>query len=294
MRLVRSFLDAAWRIAVFVIIVRALAAVIRRAVPGSDDDAISFLIREALDFVSLLVAAWIMGKIEGRTIADYGLPWRSMFRARFWRGALLGFAAGTALVCAMWVCGVFRFGTLALHGLDIAKWAVAWAFAFVLVGLYEEFAARGYALVTLARGIGFWPAAVLSAVFFGWSHHGNTGEDWIGLFNAGFFGLLQCFFLRRTGSLWFPIGLHAAFDWSETYFYGVADSGQKLPGHLFESVSQGAPWLSGGTVGPEGSVLATALVAAMWLLFRQRKSRDLSENIAESFDPRAQPSSGGM
>ena len=265
MKLIRSFLDAAWRLAAFIGIVAALTALIQRAVPGQDD-AIVFLIREALGFVALLVAAWIMGKIEGRTMADYGLPWRSMFRARFWQGILVGFAAGTTLVGAMWACGVFSFGSLALHGLDVAKWGGAWALAFVLVGLYEEFAVRGYPLATLARGIGFWPAALCSAVFFGWWHHSNTGEDWIGLFNAAFFGLFQCFLLRRTGSLWFPIGLHAAFDWSETYFYGVADSGQKLPGHLFESTTQGAPWLSGGTVGPEGSVLATALVAALWLV----------------------------
>jgi hypothetical protein len=196
----------------------------------------------------------------------------------------------------MWACGVFTFGTLALHGFDIAKWALAWALAFLLVGLYEEFSARGYPLVALARGIGFWPAAVLSAAFFGWSHHNNTGEDWIGLFNAGFFGLLQCFLLRRTGNLWFPIGVHAAFDWSETYFYGVADSGQKLPGHLLESTTSGAPWLSGGTVGPEGSVLATALVVVLWLvcamLLRKRSRDDLAHDIPEALDAGAHGPSG--
>jgi membrane protease YdiL (CAAX protease family) len=142
--------------------------------------------------------------------------------------------------------------------------------------------------LTLASGIGFWPAAIASAVYFGYSHHNNTGEDWIGLFNAGFFGLFQCFLLRRTGNRWFPIGVHAAFDWSETYFYGVADSGQKLPGHLFESTTSGVPWLSGGTVGPEGSVLATALVAAMWLacavLLRERSGDDVSRNVAQSLN----------
>lgn len=85
-----------------------------------------------------------MGKIEGLAIADYGLSWRSMFQARFWRGTLVGFAAGTVLVSAMWVSGDFQFGTLALHGSDIVKWAAAWGCAFVLLGLYEEFAVRGY------------------------------------------------------------------------------------------------------------------------------------------------------
>ena len=55
----------------------------------------------------------------------------------------------------------------------------------------------------------------------GYSHRGNAGEEWIGLFNAALFGLLACFLLRRTGNLWMPIGLHMAFDWGETYLYGV-------------------------------------------------------------------------
>ena len=207
-----------------------------------------------------------MGRIEGRTIADYGLPWRGMFRVQFWQGVLLGFASITGLLAAMRGVGVFYFGSIALHGTDIWKWAVVYAFVFTLVALREEFRARGYGLFTLSAGIGFWPAAILSAAFFGYSHHGNSGEDWIGLFNAGAFGLLACFLLHRTGNLWMPIGLHLAFDWGETYFYGVADSGQTLPGHLLNSTSSGPPWLSGGTVGPEGSLLCTLLIVLAWVI----------------------------
>ena len=114
----------------------------------------------------------------------------------------------------------------------------------------------------------YWFLACRSFIggIFGYSHHGNSGEDWIGLLNAGAFGLLACFLLRTTGNLWMPIGLHAAFDWGETYFYGVADSGQTLPGHLLNSSSSGPAWLSGGTVGPNGSVLCTLLIVMVWLI----------------------------
>jgi len=57
-----------------------------------------------------------------------------------------------------------------------------------------------------------------------------------------------------------------AFDWGETYFYGVANSGHKLPGHLLNSTSSGPAWLSGGTVGPEGSLLCTLLTVVVWLI----------------------------
>ena len=74
-------------------------------------------------------------------------------------------------------------------------------------------------------------------------------------------GMFFCFTLRRTGNLWFPIGMHAAWDWGETYFYGVADSGLKPIGNLLASTSRGNHWISGGSVGPEGSIFALVVLA---------------------------------
>jgi membrane protease YdiL (CAAX protease family) len=269
-----SELRAGWRLLIFLAIVVTLTEanrlVIGRLLYGAGDTA-SFLVFELADFLIFLFASRIMGLIEGRTIADYGLPWRRMFRIRFWQGVLIGFASLTCLLIAMRTAGVFHFGGIALHGFQICLWAAGYALVFVLVALREEFRARGYGLFTLSAGIGFWPAAIVSSAYFGYSHHGNSGEDWVGLVNAGAFGLLLCFLLRRTGNLWLPIGFHMAFDWGETYFYGVADSGQVLPGHLLNSCGSGAALLSGGTVGPEGSLLCTLLIVvvgvicAVWL-----------------------------
>jgi uncharacterized protein len=264
-----SELRVIWRLLIFLAMVIVLTngsrLAMRRLFRGVDPTAV-FLVSELMDFLIFLFASWIMGRIEGRTVADYGLPWRHAFRTQFWRGAVIGFAAITALLLAMRGIGVFHLEGIALHGGDVWKWAIAWGLVFILVALREEFRARGYGLFTLSAGIGFWPSAILSAAFFGYSHHGNSGEDWIGLINAGVFGLLACFLLRRTGSLWLPIGVHMAFDWGETYFYGVADSGQVLPGHLLNSSSSGTAWLSGGAVGPEGSALCTVTLIVVWLI----------------------------
>ena len=264
-----SELRVGWRLLIFLAMVMALIKatnlMIRRFLYGVDDTTL-FLAGELTDFFIFLLASWIMGRIEGRSIGDYGLPWRRMFGGQFWWGALLGFASATILMVGMRLCGALKFGTIALRGADLWKWATIWVMVFALVALREEFRSRGYGLFTLSSGIGFWPAAILSAAYFGYSHHGNSGEDWIGLFNAGAFGLFACLLLRRTGDLWLPIGFHMAFDWGETYFYGVADSGQVLPGHLLNSSSSGPAWLSGGTVGPEGSLLCTLLLVVLWLI----------------------------
>jgi hypothetical protein len=178
-------------------------------------------------------------------------------------------AGQRAVPGSWWLCdsrAVVYFGRIAPRGADIWKGAIAYGLVFILVALREGFHARGYGLYTPSAGIGFWPAAILSSASFGYSHHNNTGEDWVGLFNAGAFGLLACLLLRRTGNLWMPIGLHMAFDWGETYYYGVSDSGQTLRGHLLNSSSFGSAWLSGGTVGPKGSLIPSLLIVVVWLV----------------------------
>jgi membrane protease YdiL (CAAX protease family) len=264
----RAFFGAAelrsgWRLLIFFALIFALrngsSQALHQLLRGADTATV-FLVNEILDFLFFFLASWIMGRLENRNIATYGLPWRRMFRFQFWQGFLLGFASITVLLLAMRGLGVFHFAGVALHGLDVWKWGIVYTLVFSLVALREEFRDRGYALFTLSTGVGFWPAALISAAYFGYSHHTNSGENWIGLCNAGLFGLFACVLLRRTGDLWMPIGAHMAFDWGETYFYGVADSGNVTPGHLLNTSSSGPFWLSGGTVGPEGSVLCTAVL----------------------------------
>jgi hypothetical protein len=65
------------------------------------------------------------------------------------------------------------------------------------------------------------------------------------------------------------MGFHAAWDWGETFFYSVPDSGMVAPGHLLSSSLRGAPWLSGGSVGPEGSLLCFVVIAITWIAFER-------------------------
>jgi membrane protease YdiL (CAAX protease family) len=82
-----------------------------------------------------------------------------------------------------------------------------------------------------------------------------------------FFSLFACFTLRRTGSLWFAVGLHAAGDYAESFVYSVPDSGMKATGHLLNSSFHGARWLTGGTIGPEGSVLDFVVFLIAFIVF---------------------------
>ena len=162
----------------------------------------------------------------------------------------------------------FRITGLALHGTAILSSLVEWSIAFLLVGLFEEYAFRGYVQYTLASGMGFWPAAFLMSGLFGLAHFIlNPNENAVGSVAVVPFGLLLCLFLRRTGNLWCAVGFHFAYDWGQTFFYGVPDSGIVPYHNLFNSVFSGPRWLTGGAVGPEASILTPIALLIVALVF---------------------------
>ena len=115
---------------------------------------------------------------------------------------------------------------------------------------------------TLTRGLGFWPAALVTSFLFGAAHISNHGESLLGLSAVVAAGLVFCLLLRATGSLWVGIGFHAAWDWAQSYFYGTPDSGLLAHGHFLVSHAAGNARLSGSEAGPEGSVLAAPVMIA--------------------------------
>jgi membrane protease YdiL (CAAX protease family) len=222
---------------------------------------------EAALMLGALLPAFVMGYIEGRSVDDYGLPHGQSFGKLFWIGAVWGLVAITILLGAMRAVHVVSFGQVALHGIRIVKFAAFWAVFFLLVGVFEEFLLRGYLLFTTAQRAGFWRAAALLSCAFGAIHLNNAGEGLVGAFGAAAIGFFFCLTLRRTGNLWFAVGFHASWDWGETYLYAVPNSGTNAPGHLLSSSFSGNPWLTGGTVGPEGSVLCFVLLVVLWVVF---------------------------
>ena len=207
---------------------------------------------------------------------------------------ILQFAVVWGLVFLLVGCveeGTFRCYGLATLVRGINFW---WALAFVAgVCLYAHFFVPGESTlgVQIFAAVGlvpcflvhfkrvpssnFWQAAWASSTGFGFVHTFNSGENWIGIFAAAFIGFVFCVSIWVTGSAWWAIGCHAAWDWAETYFYGTADSGFVAPGHLFTTSPTGNPLWSGGSDGPEGSLLILPIVLIMliWLLIVYRRPR---------------------
>jgi membrane protease YdiL (CAAX protease family) len=189
-----------------------------------------------------------------------------------WRAAATGLAAGftlmAATLAAMSALGGYQFGAVALAPAQIPGSAALYALFALSVAVFEETLFRSFVLVQLSRAFGFWPAAVVTAALFGLAHSGNLGEAPFGLLVAALGGLVFAYAFWRTGALWFSIGFHAAFAYAEDFVFGVPDSGNVQQGALLHPLIHGPDWLTGGKVGPEGSLLALAAILAAALVVR--------------------------
>ena len=239
----------------------------------------------------VILGTWVAARMENRPLAEYGVPPQSAFGARFWEGCVWGFAMLSAVVLCIRLTGHFEINSVALAGGDILKYAAGWAIVFWAVAINEEFIFRCYLLFLYTRRMTFWQSSLVLSALFGIAHLGNPNENIFGILQVVVVGLIFCLTIRRTGTLWLAVGFHAAWDWAQTFFYGTADSGLMGQGHFLNSSSAGPKWITGGGAGPEGSLIAFAVLLLFALLVHLRfpKARYLTTKEQEAQARLAQP-----
>jgi len=293
-------LRAGWSLALFVILVVLASFGLFYAMRTLNMPALASgagmtpsgtIVQEGLSLLVVAIPALIMSAIERRRFARYNVGGANRLAA-FGKGLVSGLAMLSILIGLLAAAGAIDFAGVAIGGGAIVTYAVEWLVAFILVGLFEEFAFRGYLQFTLSRGIaglagwlgagqkaaaiGFWVAAIVfSVVLFALVHTSNGGETAMGIVAVSLAGFTFVFSLWWTGSLWWAIGFHAAWDWAQSYLYGVADSGLVSEGHLLVTNPAGNALLSGGTTGPEGSVLVIPVLLASMVLVAKTMPRRL-------------------
>ena len=179
----------------------------------------------------------------------------------------LGLACGAGLmgliVASLWTAGAWT-GELAAVSIEQAVGMILLsALLWLTQSTHEEGLYRGYAFVQLSRALSFWPAAAIISLLFGWAHVGQDGATPISLLFAGLFALVAAYSFLRTGSLWFALGFHAAWNFIQSFVFGLANSGGNSPGSLLSSTLHGSPLLTGGSAGPEGSLLSLLAIVAL-------------------------------
>ena len=276
-------LRAGWRLIIFCALVFVigfaaqvlLSGVALPSYPGLHP--VTLMVDDAVLLSVALAATAIMAKIERRTLATYGLPrFRDLFGRLFWRGAVWGMGMTAIVILLMFLAGGYRVAGLNLTGWELTRFAVLWLVANLLIGLSEEILFRGYFLYTLADGLCFWPAVIVESVGFGALHYftkpNERWEDWVAVSLLTVFATLA---LRRTGSLAFPIGMHAAFDFAFIYIFSGRNGGELAVGRLLQAEFQGPQWLTGGLLGPEASwiTFVVSVAAILSLHFRYKEAK---------------------
>ncbi|HEY0747059.1 MAG TPA: CPBP family intramembrane glutamic endopeptidase [Steroidobacteraceae bacterium] len=244
-------------IALFVTLVILLMMLVEQVFPhfsdteGEVSPSFAFL-RESLLLGVVMLATSVVSVVERRNPLAFGLIGTKRLQF-FWQGAASGFVLLSLLIGYL----IFSHGLVidqrVLGSLDALKYGTAWLGCCFIVAIAEETLFRGYLQTALTRLVGFWPAAAILSLLFGLVHLRNRGEVLMGIIVVVLSGAVFCFGLLRTGSLWWGIGFHTAWDWSQSFLYGTPDSGIVIAGRLVESHPMGNAFLSGGAAGPEGS-----------------------------------------
>jgi uncharacterized protein len=263
-----------WRALVFIVLFQValtplafmIAAPIAKAWAIPDNlGAASIAFDEAVNLVIGLACTALFMAFERKSLGAYGLPLRRAFGARTWEGFAVGLVMAGAAAVGMIALGGMRIHGLALSGQALALSALAWLGANVLVGLAEELWFRAYVLQSLWKSIGFWPAAIVIALYFAALHcFFKQGENIWDVITLISISLLLCYTVKRTGTLWFAVGFHIAFDFMQFFVIGTPNGNLIPQGRMLDASFDGPAWLTGGVLGTEASWLMYPMIVLVW------------------------------
>jgi hypothetical protein len=201
---------------------------------------------------------------ERGQLSAIGLRWGKTSSREF----LLGLGSGAGAACAVLLLpistGAAFFATVPASEHIWGSLALLF-FVLLFAAFGEEMLFHGYAFQLLIGRLGAFATILPAAVIFGLAHMGNENSNWLGIGNTMLFGVLFGYAYLRTSSLWLPIGLH--FGWNVVLpLFGANLSGFTMGVTGYELRWKTTALVSGGAYGPEGSVLTTAVVVALFFL----------------------------
>jgi len=248
--------------------------------------------------VVVFMAATALASALGKPLEPMGQPWRTIARAaigivlvlaayKFILARLgehprddlrsedalknlgLGLLAGFGLMAAaVGVAAILRVYSIVGPG-DTSRLVLELVTVAILPGFMEEMAFRGILFRWIEEFGGTWAALVITSALFGIAHIFNANATWFSSFTIAVeAGVLLGAAYMLTRSLWLPMGLHAAWNFTQGEIFDVPVSGFDEHG-LVEAKLSGPPLLSGGAFGLEASLIALviATTAGIWLVY---------------------------
>lgn len=217
--------------------------------------------------------------LERRTESEFAFD---RVEPRLSQGALLGLALMTGSIAIQWVLG----DATIVPGHQFT-FSPATIIPVVCAPIFEELIMRGVVLRIFEKMFGSWVALAISSALFGFAHIANPHSSVLAAVSIAIeAGLLLGMAYIATRSLWLPIGLHFGWNFTEGNIWGAPDSGNAVHG-LFETTTHGNVLITGGTFGPEASLITPALcLIATAFLYRAAVQRGTWQPLrAQLFGP---------
>lgn len=239
----------------------ALGAIAGGPLRGPSDLAASLIA------AALIVLAWKAWRrwVEGGGDHEFTFPGAAR---EFGAGLLVGCGLFCIMTGLVWLLGGIDFVGVRKFG-DTQFWD--WAALGVISGVFEETLFRGVVLRQLERLAGTWWALALSSILFGALHMGNPDATWTGAISIMVeAGILLGGAYLLTRRLWFAVGIHAAWNFTQGWVFSIPVSGTGQPIGLLITERNGPQWLTGGKFGLEASMAAVvvATIAGLFLLWK--------------------------
>lgn len=228
------------------------------------------LVQAACMLLAFGVATWFIGvRVLRLTPADLG--WSTPREGS--RGFLVGCLLGAApAVTALGIGALVSPAGWRLDGGGLGEWLGVTALTgsvLLPAAFAEEVIFRGVPLVVLAAVIGRWVAGPLLAGLFALAHLANPGVTTLALGNIALAGvfLTACFYL--PGGLWTATGAHLGWNLGLAALAAPV-SGLPLAMPMLDYLPAGPAWLTGGGFGPEGGLVASAVLLLATLAVARR------------------------
>lgn len=266
-----SRLRAGWRIAIFAILFvffAVVAQVALRSLLGGLPKG-SFLIFPILA-VSATAAVFLCRRfLDKQSFRSLGLSWNRVAVKDLIVGFVLSaFMAGLFVVTALGLGLITDFRLVETAAGFSAHALLLAIMTTILVGYWEELVMRGYLLQNMAAGMGLSIAIVISCLLYGLLHAANPNANLLSSAIIVLFGYLRIYGFLTTGLLWLSMGMHIGWNFFQGYVFGFAASGHSEKITVFTHTAVGDNWLTGGSFGPEASVLIIPVIGIALLLMR--------------------------
>jgi len=274
-------LRAGWRLLLFVFffliaakLLQAIAATFIRE-PAHIAFPILLIVTSGAALAAVCISTWVMMRLlEQGSFSAVGLRIQKGSLPEFGAGFLLGAGSIATVTCVEWGLGAIHFQASGAAAVSAFRLVLLTAGILALSAPNEELLFRGYGFQRIEEGAGGYVALVISSVIFGALHAANPHATKLSTANTMLAGVLLSIGYLKTRALWLSIGFHFSWNWTLA-LAGLPVSGLDI-GHMPWQVLPGArpDWVYGGAYGPEGGVVASAVLIAgsVLLLSRRRKA----------------------